>query len=124
MMERSTSSLLVCFYLPRDLSHTSILYYCYNYFPALYQYRIQVVQLHYTRSFYTGYLTSFSAHASQYFSMSIAPSTSNNASLVAMSPQLTQNFGFLPASTKDLNDEKTFSILYFTCSRLSTVLLV
>jgi hypothetical protein len=41
-----------------------------------------------------------------------------------MSPQLTQNFGFLPASTKDLNDEKTFSILYFTCSRLSTVLLV
>ena len=56
-------------------------------------------------------LTSLSAHMSQYFSMSIAPSTLNNASLVAVLPQVTQNLGFLPTSSKDLNDEKTFSIL-------------
>src|SRR5687767_3189573 len=60
------------------------------------------------------YFASLSAHVSQYFSMTLAPSTLNNASFVAMLPQLTQNFGFLPASSKDLSDEKTFfSILLF-----------
>jgi hypothetical protein len=54
------------------------------------------------------YLTSFSAHVSQYFSIIIASPTSNNASLVAVLPQVTQNFGFLPTSLKDLSDEKTF----------------
>ena len=42
------STPMVCFCLPRDLSHTSILYHYYNYFPTLYQYRIHVVQHHYT----------------------------------------------------------------------------
>jgi hypothetical protein len=65
-------------------------------------------------NYYVGpiyYFTSLSAHVSQYFSTSTAPSTLNNASLVATLPQLTQNFGFLPTSSKDLNNEKTFFIL-------------
>src|ERR687893_1328 len=60
------------------------------------------------------YFTSLSAHVSQYFSKRTAPSTLNNASLVATLPQVIQNFGFLPTSSKDLSDEKTFfSILLF-----------
>ena len=59
------------------------------------------------------YFTSFSAHVSQYFSMSVAPSTLNNASWVAMLPQLTQNFDFPPTSTNALSNENTFSILLF-----------
>ena len=59
------------------------------------------------------YFTSFSAHVSQYFSMSVAPSTLNNASWVAMLPQLTQNFALPPTSTNDLINEKIFSILLF-----------
>ena len=59
------------------------------------------------------YFASFSAHVSQYFSMSVAPSTLNNASWVAMLPQLTQNFALPPTSTNDLNNEKIFSILLF-----------
>jgi hypothetical protein len=46
---------------------------------------------------------------SQYFSISTAPPTSNNISLAAMLPQLTQNFGFSVTLTKDLDNEKTFS---------------
>ena len=57
------------------------------------------------------YFTSFSAHVSQYFSMSVAPSTLNNASWVAMLPQLMQNFALPLTSTNDLNNEKIFSIL-------------
>ena len=68
-------------------------------------------------SYYVGpiyYFTSLSAHVSQYFSKMTAPSTLNNASFVATLPQVTQNFGFLPTSSKDLSDEKTFfSILLF-----------
>ena len=51
----------------------------------------------------------FFAHESQYFSISIAPSTLNNASWVAMFPQFTQNFAFPPTSSNDLSKEK-FSI--------------
>jgi hypothetical protein len=59
------------------------------------------------------YFASLSAHVSQYFSISTAPSALNNASRVAVRPQLMQNFGFLLTSLKDLNVEKTFSILLF-----------
>ena len=65
------------------------------------QFKIQIVT-----SFYT-----FFAQVSQYFSISIAPSTLNNASWVAILPQLMQNFDFLPLSTNVLIDEKVFSIL-------------
>jgi hypothetical protein len=58
-------------------------------------------------------MTRLSAHASQYFSKSIAPLTSNNISLVALLPQLTQNFGFSLTLTKDLDDEKTFSMITY-----------
>lgn len=54
------------------------------------------------------YFASFSAQESQYFSMTIAPSTLNNASFVAMLPQLTQNFPFLPTSSKTLAMKKLF----------------
>jgi hypothetical protein len=66
------------------------------------------------------YFASFSAQESQYFSMTIAPSTLNNASFVAMLPQLTQNFPFLPTSSKDLSNEKTFFPFY--CFTLAAVL--
>jgi hypothetical protein len=59
------------------------------------------------------YFTSVSAHVSQYFSMSIAPSTSNNASLVALLPHFRQNFDFPSASTSGFSEEKVFSILLF-----------
>ena len=53
-------------------------------------------------------------HVSQYFSMSIAPSpTVNNASWVALLPQVTQNFVFPPSSTNDLSVENILSILLF-----------
>ena len=63
--------------------------------------------------FQISYLTSFSAHVSQYFSIITAPSTSNNTSLVAILPQLTQNFGLSLTLTNDLSNEKVFSILLF-----------
>lgn len=59
------------------------------------------------------YFTSVSAHVSQYFSRSIAPSTSNNASLVALLPHFRQNFDFPSTSTSGFSDEKVFSILLF-----------
>jgi hypothetical protein len=59
---------------------------------------------------------------SQYFSTSMAPSTLNNASLVAVLPQVTQNFGFLPTSSMDLNDEKTLFIPLFHPSVDPTIL--
>jgi hypothetical protein len=72
-------------------------------------------------NYYVGpiyYFTSLSAHVSQYFSKRTAPSTLNNASFVATLPQVTQNFGFLPTSSKDLSDEKTFfSILLLHSSK-------
>ena len=58
-------------------------------------------------------MTRLSAHISQYFSKTIAPPTSNNISLVAMLPQVTQNFGFSLTLTKDLDDEKTFSMITY-----------
>jgi hypothetical protein len=67
------------------------------------------------------YFASLSAQVSQYFSISTAPSTLNNASLVAMLPQLTQNFGFLPTSTNDLSNEKTLSICYFIPAKVISV---
>jgi hypothetical protein len=66
------------------------------------------------------YFASLSAQVSQYFSISTAPSTLNNASLVAMLPQLTQNFG-LPTSTNDLSNEKTLSICYFIPAKVISV---
>jgi hypothetical protein len=59
---------------------------------------------------------------SQYFSTREAPSTLNNASLVAVLPQLTQNFGFLPTSSKDRSDERTFFPFY--CFTTAKILLV
>lgn len=61
------------------------------------------------------YGTSFLAHVSQYFSMRVTPSpTSNNASCVAMPPQVMQNLVFPLLSMNDLNVENTFSILLFS----------
>ena len=61
------------------------------------------------------YLASFSAHVSQYFSTNIAPSpTANNASLVALLPQVMQNFSLPLSSVNDFNIENTFSIYCFT----------
>lgn len=63
-------------------------------------------------SFRSSYFTSFSAHVSQYFSISIIPSpTVNNASCVALLPQVIQNFVFPLLSLNDLNIENIFSIL-------------
>jgi hypothetical protein len=63
------------------------------------------------------YFTSVSAHVSQYFSMSIAPSTSNNASLVALLPHFRQNFDFPSTSSSGFSDEKVFSTIISSLHR-------
>ena len=68
------------------------------------------------------YLASFSAHVSQYFSTNIAPSpTANNASLVALLPQVMQNFSLPLSSVNDFNIENTFSIYCLTTPKISLI---
>jgi hypothetical protein len=67
------------------------------------------------------YFASLSAQVSEYFSISTASSTLNNASLVTMLPQLTQNFGFLPTSTNELSNEKTLSNCYLIPPKILSV---
>jgi hypothetical protein len=56
------------------------------------------------------YFISRSAQVSQYFSTRIAPSpTINNASFVALLPQVIQNFVFPLASVNGFNTENVFS---------------
>ena len=58
--------------------------------------------------------TSLLEHVSQYFSMSVTPSpTLNNASCVAIPPQVMQNLVFPVLSISALSVENTFSILLF-----------
>lgn len=66
------------------------------------------------------YLASFSAHVSQYFSTNIAPSpTLNSASLVALLPQVMQNFSLPLSSVNDFNIENIFSIYCFATPKIS-----
>ena len=58
--------------------------------------------------------TSLLEHVSQYFSMSVTPSpTLNNASCVAIPPQVMQNLVFPVLSISALSVENTFSSLLF-----------
>ncbi len=71
------------------------------------------------------YFISFSAQASQYFSTSIAPSpTRYNASLVALFPQVIQNFVFPLASLKGFNTENVFSIYCLTPNRIFRLIVI